>query len=135
MNSYNASQAAGAGAIAGIIMSFFWLILLVALFLVVCHWIIYSKAGKPGWAAIIPIYNYIVLLEVVGKPLWWIILLLIPFVNIVAAIIVLNELSKCFGKGVGFTIGLIFLPIIFFPILAFGSAKYTPPASGTVAAA
>ena len=89
-------------------------------------WVIFTKAGKPGWAAIIPIYNIIVLLEIVGKPLWWIILVIIlPFIF---GIWMLNLLSKSFGKGVGFTLGLIFLGFIFFPILAFGDAKYNGPA-------
>ena len=89
-------------------------------------WKIFTKAGKPGWAAIVPIYNIIVLLEIVCKPIWWFILLLIPFVNIIVLIIVLIELAKRFGKGVGFAIGMLILPFIFYPMLAFGDAKYTP---------
>jgi len=91
-------------------------------------WVIYTKAGKPGWAAIIPIYNIIVLLEIVGKPWWWLLLMLIPFVNIVFAIWMTNLLSKSFGQNEGFTVGLLLLSIIFYPILAFGSAKYGGPA-------
>lgn len=87
-------------------------------------WKVFTKAGKPGWAAIVPIYNTIVILEIVGKPIWWIILCLIPFVNIIVFLIILNELSKCFGRGVGTTLGLVFLPFIFWPILGFGSAQY-----------
>ncbi len=87
-------------------------------------WKIFTKAGKPGWAAIIPIYNIIVLLEIVGKPAWWVVLMLIPIVNIVVAIIVTHQLSKSFGQGVGFTIGLILLSFIFYPLLAFGDFKY-----------
>jgi hypothetical protein len=90
-------------------------------------WTIFSKAGKPGWAAIIPIYNIIVLLEIVGKPWWWLLLMLIPIVNIVLLIIVFHRLSLSFGHEVGFTLGLIFLGIIFFPILGFGSSKYLGP--------
>jgi hypothetical protein len=90
---------------------------------------VFKKAGKPGWAGFVPIYNLIVLLEVVGRPLWWIILYLIPIVNIVILIIVYNDLSKSFGKGVGFTLGLIFLSIIFLLILGFGSATYRGPAA------
>ena len=101
--------------------------------LIAAQWKIFTKAGKPGWAAIIPIYNVIVLLEIVGKPIWWIILFLIPFVNIVIIIIVLHQLSLSFGKDVGFTIGLILLGIIFFPILGFGDSQYIGP--GGVAAA
>ncbi len=96
----------------------------IVILLIASMWKVFTKAGKPGWAAIIPIYNIIVLLEIVGKPAWWIILLLLPIVNLVIAIIVTNLLSKSFGQGVGFTIGLILLPFIFYPLLGFGSAKY-----------
>jgi len=92
--------------------------------LIASKWIIYNKAGKPGWAAIIPIYNTIVLLEIVKKPWWWIFLLLIPLVNIVFIIIIYNNLAKAFGKDVGCTIGLLLLGFIFFPLLAFGNSKY-----------
>jgi hypothetical protein len=98
--------------------------IVLSIFMIVAYWIIYSKAGKPGWACIIPIYNIIVLLEIVGKPWWWIFLMLIPLVNIVIAVIVCHNLSLSFGKGVGFTVGLLLLPIVFFPILAFGGAVY-----------
>ncbi len=87
-------------------------------------WITFAKAGKPGWAAIIPIFNIIVLLEIAGKPIWWIILLFIPLVNIIVSILVMMDLAKSFGKGPGFGLGLAFLGIIFFPILAFGDAQY-----------
>jgi len=91
-------------------------------------WKIFTKAGKPGWACIIPIYNIIVLLQIVGKPWWWLLLMLIPFVNIVIGIWMTNLLSKSFGQGAGFTVGLIFLGFIFFPLLAFGNYKYVGPA-------
>ena len=84
----------------------------------------YIKAGKPGWTSIVPIYNIVVMLEIVGKPLWWIILMLIPFVNIVVWFIIAHSLSRSFGKDIGFTLGLIFLPFIFYPILAFGNSQY-----------
>ncbi len=93
-------------------------------FFVICYWKIYTKAGKPGWAAIVPIYNIIVLLEIVGKPVWWFLLMLIPCVNIVIAVIVSLELAKVFGKSTGFGVGLILLSPIFIPILAFGDAEY-----------
>ena len=100
----------------------------VAIIVIVALWKIFEKAGKPGWAAIIPIYNVIVLLEIVGKPWWWIILFFIPIVNIIFAIWATNLLSKSFGKNEGFTLGLIFLSFIFYPILGFGDAKYQGPA-------
>lgn len=96
-------------------------------FLVATQWKIYTKAGKPGWACLIPIYGTIVMLEIIGKPWWWIFLMFIPIVNIVIAIMTIHGLSKSFGKDVGFTLGLIFLGIIFYPILAFGDAKYIGP--------
>jgi hypothetical protein len=91
-------------------------------------WAIFAKAGKPGWTALIPIYNLIVLLEIVGKPWWWLLLMLIPLVNVVFAVWTYNLLSKSFGKSEGFTAGLILLSIIFLPILAFGDAQYQGPA-------
>ncbi len=93
-------------------------------FLIVCRWKIYSKAGKPGWACIVPIYNIIVLLQIIKKPVWWIILLLIPFVNFIILLIIQIQLAKVFGKGVGFGLGLIFFGPIFLALLAFGSAEY-----------
>src|ERR1700722_3077522 len=87
-------------------------------------WKTFEKAGKPGWAAIVPIYNMIVLLEIAGKPIWWILLLFIPCVNIVVLVLVCIDLAKNFGQGAGFGIGLWLLPFIFYPMLGFGSAKY-----------
>ena len=95
----------------------------------VSFWKIFVKAGQPGWAGIIPFYNWWVMLKIVGRPGWWFILFLIPFVNIVILIIVYNDLSKSFGKGAGFTVGMILLGFIFFPILAFGDARYLGPAA------
>lgn len=96
--------------------------------LIVSQWKIFSKANKPGWACLIPIYNIIVLLEIIGKPWWWLLLFLIPIVNLVFAIWMTNLLSKSFGKSEGFTIGLLLLPFIFYPILGLGDAKYNGPA-------
>ena len=87
-------------------------------------WRIFTKAGEEGWKAIIPIYSFIVLLKIVGRPWWWILLLLVPILNIVIYVMVTNDLSKSFGKGVGFTVGLILLPYIFYLILGFGGDRY-----------
>jgi hypothetical protein len=103
--------------------------LVVILLIVISMWKIFVKAGKPGWAAIVPIYNLIVILEIAGKPIWWFILLLIPFVNIIVLIMVLIAFAKNFGKGAGFAIGMLILPFIFYPMLAFGDAKYQPVAA------
>jgi hypothetical protein len=90
-------------------------------------WVIFTKAGRQGWEGIIPIYNLYVLLQIVGKPTWWLILFLIPGANIVFGIWTINMLSKSFGKDEGFTIGILLLSIVFLPILAFGDAKYQGP--------
>lgn len=87
-------------------------------------WKIFAKAGQPGWAVLIPIYNLIVFLQIVKKPIWWVILLIIPVVNIVLAIILNIEMAKAFGKDAGYAVGLIFLPFIFIPIIGLGDAKY-----------
>jgi len=103
------------------------LYLAIMILMIASLWTIFSKAGKPGWACIVPIYNLIVLLQIVGKPWWWLLLMLIPIVNIVILILVYHKLSLSFGKGAGFTVGLILLSVIFLPMLAFGGAKYVGP--------
>ena len=100
--------------------------LLIAVFYVYVMWRIFEKAGKPGWAAIIPIYNAIVILQIAGKPVWWIFLYLIPLLNIVIAVIVTVAFARNFGKSGWFAIGLILFGFIFYPILAFGDAQYQP---------
>lgn len=92
--------------------------------MIVSMWKIFTKAGKPGWACIVPIYNIIVLLDIVKKPWWWILLFLIPLVNIVFGIWVFHRLSRSFGHDAGFTIGLIILGIVFIPILGLGKDEY-----------
>ena len=110
----------------GMIGGLIWLAIVVLM--IVSMWKVFTKAGQPGWAAIVPIYNIVVILKMVGKPLWWLILFLIPIVNFVVAILIAVALAKAFGKGTGFAIGLILLGIVFFPILAFSDATYTAPA-------
>ncbi|SMC71709.1 DUF5684 domain-containing protein [Pedobacter nyackensis] len=123
---YNSDYSSvGTGFSAGMI--FFWLALMVLVY--ASMWKVFVKAGKPGWAAIIPIYNLIVLIEIVGKPTIWILWLLIPCVNIVFAIWLMNLVSKSFGKSEGFTVGLVILPFVFYPILGFGDAKYLGPSA------
>ena len=101
----------------------------ILLLFIIGLWKVFTKAGEPGWAAIVPIYNFIVLLKIAGKPAWWFLLMLIPFVNLIVFIIMCIALAKNFGKGGGFAAGLILLSPIFFPILGFGSSKYQPVAA------
>ena len=89
-------------------------------------WKLFEKSGKPGWAAIIPIYNTCMLIDIAGKPIWWILLMFIPFVNLVVGILVMIGLAQNFGRGTGTVLGLIFLPMLFLLILGFGSAEYKP---------
>jgi len=107
----------------GVILFFvaFWI------FLIAAQWKVFEKAGQPGWACIIPIYNIYIMTKIGGKPGYWVLLLLVPIVNLVIIIWLINMISKSFGKDEGFTAGLILLGFIFWPILGFGSAKYLGP--------
>jgi hypothetical protein len=119
------------GALFGGAFVLVWLAVVVLIF--VSLWKIFEKAGKPGWAGIVPIYNAIVLLEIVGRPIWWFVLLLVPCVGIVVGIILCIDVAKSFGKDAGYGIGLALLGFIFFPMLAFGDARYVGPAAATPA--
>jgi hypothetical protein len=103
-----------------------------AILIIAGVWKTFVKAGHPGWAAIVPIYNMYILLKIAGRPGWWLLLFFIPLVNIIIGIITSIDVAKNFGKGAGFGIGLAFLGFIFFPILGFGSAQYlgTPEPRG-----
>lgn len=90
-------------------------------------WKVFTKAGQPGWAAIIPIYNIYIMTKIGGKPGWWTLLCLIPGINIIFSIWIHNMISKSFGKSEAFTVGLVLLGFIFWPILGFGDARYLGP--------
>jgi hypothetical protein len=122
MDTYDSGAAGGIMALGA---GFLIFNLVIAVVFIVAGWKVYTKAGKPGWAVLIPIYSAIVLLDIVGKPWWWFLLMLIPVVNLIFIIIVMHRLSLSFGQGVGTTI-LLLLGIGFL-ILGFGSAKYVGP--------
>ena len=104
--------------------------LAIIVLLIVGIWKVFEKAGKKGYESLIFGHNIVVMLNIVGKPMWWFFLFLIPYVGIlIFGIWLLNLMSISFGKGVGFTIGLIFLPFIFWPILGLGSAEYQGPSA------
>ena len=108
-------------------------ILIISLLMIISEWIILTKAGKPGWAILVPIYNAITMLSVIGRPWYHIFFAIIPIYNIIFLIQCIHGLSKSFGKDAGYTVGLLFLPYIFYPILAFNkNIKYVGP--GGVAA-
>ena len=114
----NDSGGGAGGAVVGIIY------LAVIVLMIASMWKVFAKAGQPGWAAIVPIYNIIVLLKIAGKPVWWVVLFLVPIVSLVIAILIYLGVAKSFGKGGGFAAGLILLPFVFWPMLGFGSAQY-----------
>jgi len=119
-----------AGSIVGFVfLGLFSLAVLV--FYIISMWKIFVKAGKPGWAILIPFYNTLVELQILGRP-WWFLLLIIfvPIADFVIGIIMIFDTARVFGKSTGFGFGLLFLSFIFIPILAFGDAKYIGPIAG-----
>lgn len=121
-NYYNKVSAANSiFAILGTYM-LFWFIILI--FMIICMWKIFKKAGKNGWEAIIPIYNIIVLLQIVELPIWYIVLFVIPFANVYVIFKIYIELAHKFGKSTSFGVAMVFFGIICFPILAFGNSSY-----------
>jgi hypothetical protein len=102
--------------------------LAVTVLMVASTWRIFTKAHLPGWGSLIPIYNLYLWFKLAGKSGWWLLLLLIPFVNLIALFICLISAARAFGRSGWFGVGMIFLSVIFFPILAFGDATYSPPA-------
>lgn len=120
----------------GLLMGFFasisisWIIISVVLsiLLIIAFWIVFKKAGKHGWASIIPIYNIVVLFQIAGLSPWLILLLVFPIINIIPvivfAILIPFRTAKAFGRGTGFGFGLWLLPPIFYLILAFGTSEY-----------
>lgn len=117
------------GGIMGNVIVFLFVLIGIAIVVleIAAAWRVFTKAGQPGWAIFIPIYNAIVLLRIAGRPGWWVILEMIPFVSFVITIIVVLDIARVFGKGSGFAVGMIFLSPIFYPILAFGSSRYIGP--------
>ena len=111
----------------GAFLAFMGIFLVVAIISIVGVWKVFTKAGEPGWAAIIPIYNVVVLLKISGKPLWWLFMFIIPIANIVFLVLTLAALSRSFGKDTGFAALLFFLAPIGYCVLGFGSAVYVGP--------
>lgn len=133
MISLLAQNSGPSGAATGVFMGAGCFVLCIYLAIIVVvlagMWKTFVKAGQPGWGCIVPIYNTYLLCKIAGRPWWWLLLLLIPFVSLVIAIILMIDIAKSFGKGIGFAIGLIILSPIFFCILGFGDAEYQGPAA------
>ncbi|MDK2122587.1 DUF5684 domain-containing protein [Parachitinimonas caeni] len=103
-------------------MALIYLVIIVAT--VAGCWKVFVKAGQPGWACLVPFYNLYVMLNMIGKPVWWLVLFFVPIVSLVMSFIVMIELAKRFGKGAGYGVGLALLPFVFFPMLGFSDAQY-----------
>jgi len=126
----DSSGSAGLGALAAMGTGMMLFLLAIAVIGIIGVWKVFTKAGQPGWAAIIPIYNIIVLLQIVGRPIWWFILLLIPLVNLIILIILAIDLAKSFGKSAAWGFFLLFVfSFIGYLILGFGDARYVGPAA------
>ncbi len=115
------------GVLIATFVSFFLVFVVAFIICIISCCKIYAKAGQPGWTALIPIYNTLILIRIVGRPDSWIIFSLIPFVGPIVLIVLMFDLAKSFGKGAGFALGMLFLAPIFYPMLAFGSAEYIGP--------
>jgi hypothetical protein len=115
----NPTQPSLASAIPGLVVSAG-----LAIFFVSSMWKVFTKAGEPGWAALIPIFNLYTLIKVAQKPGWYLVLFFVPLVNLVALFLVATGVARAFSKSNGFGVGLMFLPFIFYPVLAFSDAKH-----------
>lgn len=108
----------------GFPIAFLLLILAVSILLIAANWVIYERAGRAGWKCLIPFYNIYVLMEISGKPGWWMFLLIIPLVGLVIYFLAMLSLAKKFGRSELFGVGIFLLPMIFLPLLAFGGSQY-----------
>jgi|SRR5579871_1871663 len=121
----NAAAAGGLLAISGILML---LMLAIAVICIIGFWKVFEKAGQPGWAAIVPIYNMVIMLKIIGRPTWWVVLMLIPFVNLVVLLLVSMDMAKAFGQSAAFGVVALFLLCgIGYLMLAFGNYRYIGP--------
>ncbi len=118
-------QAGGTSkAMAGFSTTLLLVILAVCLLIIAGYWMVFQKAGQAGWKSLIPFYNMYILMEISGKPGWWMFLLIIPLVGVVVLLFAMLALARKFGRSELFGVGLLLLPMIFFPLLAFGGSEY-----------
>lgn len=124
---------AASAAMGGMMMVMMVVYAIVFVVLIGSMWKLFTKAGKAGWAAIVPVYNSLVQLEIIGRPWWWFLLMFVPLLNIWVSIVICLDFAKAYGKSTGFGVFLILLPIIAFPMLAFSKdAKYVGPVAKNV---
>jgi hypothetical protein len=125
------SDSGGGGALAAVMIVIYIAVIVLS---IAGMWKTFEKAGQPGWAAIIPFYNWWIWIKIVGRESWWFILLFVPCVNFVAIVLLSLDMAKSFGKDALYGVGLFLFPVVFWPVLGFGSAEYRGPAAaqGTV---
>lgn len=99
-------------------------VLILAILIVIAVWRVYAKAGQPGWACLVPIYNIYVLLKIIGRPGWWLLLYLLPIISIIISVVNALDLAKAFGKNGLFGFFLLWLFPVGYLILGFGNDKY-----------
>jgi uncharacterized membrane protein YhaH (DUF805 family) len=121
------SNNSSSGAAAGVLFVYFLFWLVVAVLYIAGMWKAFEKAGHPGWAAIIPIYNVYIITKIVGREPWWVILAIIPCVSFVVWIVLSIDVAKSYGKDTAYGIGLWLLGFVFWPMLGFGQAQYVGP--------
>lgn len=118
-----------AAALGGVMLVVGLIMLVVSIISIISMWKLFTKAGKPGWAAIVPIYNQIVMLEIAGRPVWWFLLIMfVPFFGLWVSIVSVIDFVRSYQRSGLWVLGMIFLPIIALPMLAFqGKTKYAGP--------
>lgn len=102
------------------------IVLAVVLLTIAAIWKVFERAGEPGWAVLVPIYNLYVLTKVARVSGWWVLAMIVPFLGIVAAFVVAIGVAQRFGKSTGFGIGIALLPFLFYPMLAWGDGEASP---------
>ena len=118
----------GSGALAAGGVVYLIVCLVILVLLIIAFWKIFEKAGEAGWKSIIPFYSTYLITKIACGNGWLFLLMLIPGVGtLIWDILISIKLSKAFGHGIGFTLGLIFIPNIFYLILGFGSDQYIGP--------
>jgi hypothetical protein len=136
---YSYSSSTSSSSEGAAVLVLYLIILLIAIpTVIIPMWMLFKRAGKPGWASIIPVYSTWVMFEITGFTPWWALLSLIPFVSIfpaVVSLIAIVRLVKLFGKGTGFGVATIFFPFICLPILAYGKAPFQGAAAAPAAPA
>lgn len=99
---------------------------------VVGLWLVFEKAGRSGWQALVPLYNLFVLVDILDRSDWWVLWLLIPVVGFVFWFLLCDDLANAFGYGTAMTLALFLVPVLALPWLGLGSHKFSAPTPATI---